>query len=393
MRDVEDEDPELRLDVSALLGVPSRDEIKAGIPDQERFRPEPRLIARPQYRATEDGAWEAWNKTRGSWVRVHRIYVELYRGLEEGLSFEEIAERAFPYFDQADNRRLCARYLRGHVWEMVIGGYVELPLPAPPDVFGGRYRRVKELGRGGMGIAHLCHDEKDGDREVVVKHAWGWHKPIHRAEGSIRREAAVMVRFDHPRIVKLRDSFEEGGLLHIVRDYAKGRPMQGWLRETRDARPDQRLRLGLHIAQAVGHMHERGFLFLDPKPDNYIVTDLDAAPLVLDVGICRPHVDGVSPLTTPIGSAGYAAPEVIDERVATLRTDVWGVGRAMSAFALGQRTRGRWSSAALVSELTSVGVSGAELKVLTAMTRDDPQDRLPDMGAVVARLRGALGEA
>ena len=73
------------------------------------------------------------------------------------------------------------------------------------EVFAGRYRRVKELGRGGIGIAHLCLDEKTGEdvvaaasrasedqdgsrRFVVVKHAWGYLGPIDRADKMMRAE-------------------------------------------------------------------------------------------------------------------------------------------------------------------------------------------------------------
>lgn len=379
-------------DVNAEMGLPTRDELKARIRHPEQYRPEPRLIEPVTWRPLPDGAGEAWNKPKKQWVRVHAIYVEAYKGLEEGLTFQEIVDRAFPKSGM-ENPRVCARYLRNHLWELKVGGYIDIPLPPLPDLFDGRYRRVKELGRGGMGVAHLCLDEKEGSREVVVKHAWGWHKPIHRAEASIRREAEIMRRFDHPGIAKLLDTFERDGLLHMVREFARGLPLNQMHAALRDAPATTRLRIDLGIAEAVEHMHVRGFLFLDPKPDNYILDGLDGTPLVLDVGICRPHEDGVSQLATPVGSPGYAAPEVFSpEKLVTLRTDVWGVGRAMSAIALGRRTKQRWNHDALVAELRTAGVEGAELDLLSAMTHDDPQDRLPTMGEVVTRLRGALGQ-
>ena len=78
---------------------------------------------------------------------------------------------------------------------------------APPSMLGGRYRIVRELGRGGMATVYLADDPKHG-RQVAVKTL---HTEIARAIGRERfiREIEIAARLSHPHILPLHDSGEE----------------------------------------------------------------------------------------------------------------------------------------------------------------------------------------
>lgn len=372
--------------VTTLTDVPTRQEIRERIPNSARFQPQPTILRPPEIRQREDGQMEVYFQRSGSWRRIHPMLVEVTRGLEAGDTLARLSERAFPLCPRP-SRRVCDYLVRNYIWRLHRDGQVDIPLEAPPAVFGGRYRRVMELGRGGMGVVHLCEDEHQPGVQVVVKHAWGWTKPIEKAEVTIRKEAAVLAHLDHPLVPGLRDAFEVEGLLHIVRGFAPGK--ESHRHRLSDASSAHRLRVLRDMALALQHVHERGFLYLDAKPGNFIMSGPDAAPMLLDFGIARPYgEDGIVHLKTGIGSRGFAAPEVVRERHATVRSDVFSLGRVHVELATGHSPKTKWTDADMRDVLDAANVEPRERDLIVRMCATDPQARPATMGDV-ARIAGA----
>jgi len=73
-----------------------------------------------------------------------------------------------------------------------------------PDFSGTRYRIVRELGRGGMGVVYEAHDE-ELDRRVAVK-VLATELASPAAAARMRREAHVIAQLEHPGIVPLHDA-------------------------------------------------------------------------------------------------------------------------------------------------------------------------------------------
>ncbi|HVM46230.1 MAG TPA: serine/threonine-protein kinase [Candidatus Thermoplasmatota archaeon] len=369
-------------DLTLLAQVPSREELRERIPHRERFRPEPRLLCEPQLRIREDGTGDLLLPRRGSWKHIHELHVEVVRALAAGGDMAAAIERAKP----ACPPKLVThteKLVRRFVWMMHKEGIVEVPLEAPPERFADRFRRVRELGRGGMGIVHLCADEARADAPVVVKHAWGWTKPVERAERSIREEARAMAKFDHPRIPPLVDAFEQDGLLHLVRDFAPGDGLHA--RPTRLLLGTSQARLATlrECLKILGHIHERGMLYMDVKPENFVLESVEKGPFLLDFGLCRPLENGAIKLRGAVGSAGYAAPEVVKKHVATEASDVYSLGRTFAFVATGKRLRFKHDEAAVVAALDEAGVAGVEREILARMCADDPERRYANTGAVL----------
>lgn len=376
-------------DVNAELGIPTREQLRERIARPERFRPEPRLVRTPPWRLRDDGYGELLVERTGEWTRIHPILVETHRGLEEGQPLDQILERALRRWDRP-GKRTCWSFVRGHIYKLHKTGYVDIPFDAPPETYhDGRYERIKEIGRGGMGVIQLCRDRDRGGQEVVIKHAWGWSKTIASAEASVRREAAIHARFDHPGIPPLVETFEaDGGLLHLVRAYAPGQPLTHHAKAISQADASIRRELGARLADVLAHVHERGFLYLDAKPDNFIMQSLDAVPQLLDMGICRPMDEsGVAPLRSPVGSRGFAAPEVRKERVASRRSDVYGLGRVLFQVTTGVSAKHSWGADDMAKELEARGVDPAEQRIILRMCADDPALRHASLADVARELR------
>jgi eukaryotic-like serine/threonine-protein kinase len=182
----------------------------------------------------------------------------------------------------------------------------------------GRYRLGRRLGSGGFGTVFAAHDERL-DRPVAVK-AVPAHGPVPERG---RREALAAARLDHPGIVAVFDAGEAGGERYLISELVRGRTLAALERDGALSDRDV-LRVGLALADALAHAHERGVIHRDVKPQNVIVPDAPAearaAAKLLDFGVA--HLAGDEPLTRTgdvVGTLAYMAPEQaagerVDER-------------------------------------------------------------------------------
>ena len=142
-----------------------------------------------------------------------------------------------------------------------------------------------------------------------------------------RREALAAARLDHPAIVAVFDAGEEPGSRYLISELVEGRTLAQLDREgllsDRDA-----LRIGLALADALAHAHERGVVHRDVKPQNVMVPDdprswRDSAKLT-DFGVAMLADD--TPLTMTgdiVGTLAYMAPEQASGQRVDERADLY----------------------------------------------------------------------
>jgi hypothetical protein len=195
----------------------------------------------------------------------------------------------------------------------------ELTVRADPSLALGRYRVGPRLGAGGFGTVYEAHDERL-DRFVALKVIPSDGKPDER----VRREAKAVARLDHPGIVAVFDAGEEDGSRYLVSELVRGATLAQL--ERAGALSDRDVvRIGLSLADALAHAHERGVIHRDVKPQNVMVPDRPRSPYgaakLTDFGVA--HLAGDEPLTRTgdvVGTLAYMAPEQaagerVDERV------------------------------------------------------------------------------
>ncbi len=358
------------------------------VPDPERYLPKARLVAEPKLRVAENGKTEVWAERNAVWAHIHAVGVETLEAVRDGLEFGPLVDRvaaATPEFRPIEIRALVRNYL----WTFSNMGFIELDLAPAPDIFVGRYQRVQELGRGGLGIVHLCRDLKE-NQDVVVKHPWGVLHDISRGQRGLANEVRVLEVLDHPIVPRMVDTFEADGLLHLVREFTPGQDVQKHFAGTGVKDAAMRLDLAIQIADGICHLHERGLLFMDARPANYVLNGNRLQ--IIDFGSAIPHDDGVARVRGSKGSRGYTAPELrsVTEagwREANLRTEVFSFGRLMYYLCTGIRPRRSWLEAQQAADLDERGIHGPERDLIHDCTRDRPEDRPADMGIVLDRLR------
>ncbi len=207
---------------------------------------------------------------------------------------------------------------------------LDLPLAGTPTaadrIFSGRYKIVKELGRGGMGVVYLAHDE-ELDMEVAVKFL-----PIEladdpRALEQLRSEAKLSMTLSHDNIMRLHNLDTSGQLKFIVMEYINGPSLLDMLREKERLSLEEALPIIRAICDGLEYAHSKRIVHRDLKPANVMLT-ADGSVKVTDFGIARQMRESMSKLSqkTISGTPAYMAPEHLMGEHLTVRSDVYSLG-------------------------------------------------------------------
>ncbi len=208
--------------------------------------------------------------------------------------------------------------------------------PWPGDSVGA-YRLVAPIGDGGMGSVWLANSRTAPHVSVAIK--FPTLDAFESAQGRARleQEGRILASLNHPNIVSIVDAGETAaGLPYCVLHALSGRPLDAFVREQKPSLPRTAALIG-KVADALDHVHRRGFVHRDVKPANVVVTDGDW-PVLLDFGAARVTDEAdISAIAVTIGYAprtpAFASPEQGREEEATIESDVYGLG-ALARFVL-----------------------------------------------------------
>ena len=197
-------------------------------------------------------------------------------------------------------------------------------------VLEGRYRILRELGRGGMGVVYLA-ERADGHFEQRVA-----LKVIHRGAGRqaaarFLRERQILAGLVHPKIVRLLDGgIGPSGHPYLVMDHVEGRPIDRYCAEE-GVGFERRLELLADVCEAVQVAHQQLVVHRDLKPSNVLVTD-SGEVMLLDFGIAKLLGDategglGVVETGDRVMTPQYASPEQYRGEAITVASDVYQLG-------------------------------------------------------------------
>jgi eukaryotic-like serine/threonine-protein kinase len=229
----------------------------------------------------------------------------------------------------------------------------------------GPYEILSPLGAGGMGEVYRARDTRLG-REVAVKVLPAGLTSSEQARLRFEREARTISQLSHPHICALFDVGREGDVEYLVMELLEGQTLSDRLARG-PLGPEQTLRYGAQIADALDKAHRQGVVHRDLKPGNVMLASSGAK--VLDFGLARGMVaPSGEPLTalpteTPLTEAGmvlgtvqYMAPEQLEGKEADARTDIFALGLVLYEMATGR-----------------VAFSGTtRASLIGAILRDDP---------------------
>jgi len=222
-------------------------------------------------------------------------------------------------------------------------------VPLNPGTRLGLYKIVAPLGAGGMGEVYRAHDtklERDVAFKILPENVTG------DAERRARllREARTAAALNHPNICTIHEVGEADGRAYIAMELVDGQPLSERI-GAGPLPPEEVLRYGGQLAEALAHAHDRGVVHRDLKAANVMITP-DRRVKVLDFGLAkRLTSDELTDLTTQfagpvtgpatiVGTLPYMAPEQLRGHPADERSDVWALGVILYEMAAGTRPFG-----------------------------------------------------
>jgi len=178
----------------------------------------------------------------------------------------------------------------------------------------GRYKIVRELGHGAMGVVYHAIDPNIG-RPVAIKtirlNEVSNSQERARLKERLFREARSAGSLSHPGIVTIYDVDQQGDLAFIAMEFVDGPTLDDLLSGQRPLGPEQMFGVLGQTAVALDYAHQRGIVHRDIKPAN-IMMDAAGAAKITDFGIAKITASEQFTMTgTIVGTPHYMSPEQV----------------------------------------------------------------------------------
>ena len=195
------------------------------------------------------------------------------------------------------------------------------------------YRIVRELGRGGMGVVYLAHNQLMG-RDEVLK-VMGRH--IIEKPGVLDRflrEIRAVARLRHPNIVTAYSAFRLSESIGFAMEYIAGYDLSKLVKTNGPLSVPHASYFIHQAALGLQHAHEEGMVHRDIKPGNLMLSRKGDRAIIkiLDFGLAKatreqPLDRGLTQEGQMLGSPDYIAPEqTLDAQSADIRADIYSLG-------------------------------------------------------------------
>lgn len=268
---------------------------------------------------------------------------------------------------------------------------------AAGDTVAGRYRIVSMLGRGGMGEVYRADDLTLG-QSVALKFL-----PVRvstdpvRLE-ALRREVRLTRQVSHPNVCRVYDVDEADGRHFLAMEFVDGEDLGVLLARIGRLPGEKAVQIARQICAGLAAAHEQGVIHRDLKPANVMIDGRGNARL-MDFGVATVDADLAEGAAVMAGTPAYMAPEQLDGREVSARSDVYALGLVLyelftgrAAFESGTIAEMRATHRSSVPPTDPsehvADIDPAVEATILACLEPDPVDRPASALAVMAALPG-----
>lgn len=232
-------------------------------------------------------------------------------------------------------------------WEERMNGFLLDPLyPAaenehpfePGELLCGRFRIVREVAQGGMGIVYEATDEKL-DRRIALKCAkTGFRK---RLPPEVRNATAI----SHPNVCKIFEihtaSRSQGEIDFLTMEFLEGETLAGRLHRGPVPAAEARA-IALQLCAGIAEAHRNHVIHGDLKSSNVILArgpEGTIRAVITDFGLARKPETGERTAQSGerCGTPDYMAPELWKGAAVSPASDVYALGVILCELASGRR--------------------------------------------------------
>ena len=190
---------------------------------------------------------------------------------------------------------------------------------------------IKELGSGNFGSVNLVRNKKNKqfyaikalDLEQIKKE---------NLEVCVELEKNVLLKTDHPFIMKMVKYLKNENYIFFINEYIKGKELWDVIRDIGLLNKEQTQFYIASILLAINYLHKKKIIYRDIKPENVMVS-IKGYIKIIDFGTVKEIEDRTS---TIIGTSHYMAPEISKGEGYSFEFDIWSIAICMYEFFCGK---------------------------------------------------------
>ncbi|MDD5449295.1 MAG: protein kinase [Candidatus Omnitrophica bacterium] len=195
------------------------------------------------------------------------------------------------------------------------------------EKFIGKYKILREIGKGGMAIVYKAL-ESATQKTVALKVLLPSMIDASAVE-RFYREAQCMARLEHPNIIKVFDFGITKGNHYFAMEFIDGRTLKSIVKQSGPLAANEAMDIILQVGQALAYAHGKGMIHRDIKSGN-IMVDKEGRAKVMDFGLVQiPEITRVTTEGSVVGTAEYMSPEQISDGEIDSRSDIYSLGITM----------------------------------------------------------------
>ncbi len=252
------------------------------------------------------------------------------------------------------------------------------------------------LGSGGMGTVYLGQDLQTGERVAIKMLKPEFVQFNADVVARFQREGDLLLKLNHPNVVKRIASLEQDGNYYLVMEYVPGGSLAELLGKQGKLSLRHALKIALELSDALTRIHHMGITHRDLKPANVLLAE-DGTPRLTDFGIA--HLESGAHVTQTgllMGTIDYLSPEACQGLRLDGRADIWAFGVILFEMLTGRRPFQGDNVAAILTNILYQSTPDvlqlrsdmpvALVDLLYRMLEKETQQRIPSMRLVGAEL-------